>query len=215
MLSSMLVEYITSHPIQSLVRKNWFFRFLISKKERNYECMNKCYFSQRHRRERIVNIVATLFCCITMWIFSVVSAISTPGSLKLTVLLGCLSWACFLFGICFDLYMSREYALSERGITIRYAKRKLVFYPWESIGHICICVIHQGKIESTNDVVIWCTTGKIKNVPPNLSRYWNIAEYGLMHFRSVLTIEYTPERSADFKKYSNRDIADYRGIICP
>lgn len=126
--------------------------------------MDKCYFSQKHVTERIVNIVATLFCCITMWIFCFVSATSTPRSLKLSMLLGCLGLAVLFWGVFFDLYMSREYALSENGIVIRYAKKKLVLYPWTSISQICICVIHQGKIEGAKDDVIWCIVGQIKKL---------------------------------------------------
>lgn len=172
--------------------------------------IDKCYFSKKHRRERIIHIVVMLLCSIILWGISIVPMISKPRSLGLAAILACFGWAIFLYGIFFDMYMSREYVLSEDGITIRYAKRKFVFYPWVDVGKICVCVIHQGKIEGVKDDVIWCTVGKIQKEPPNLSHRWNIAEYGMIHFRDVLTMEYTSERLADFKKYSNRDIADYR-----
>lgn len=171
--------------------------------------MDKCYFSKKHRIERIIHIVAMLLYSVILWGISIIPAISTPRSLGLAAILACLGWAIFLYGIFFNLYMSREYALSEDGITIRYAKRKSVFYPWADVGQICVCTIHQGKIESIKDDVIWCTVGKIKKEPPNLPHIWNVAETGMIHFRDVLTMEYTPERLADFQKYSNRDIPDY------
>ena len=175
--------------------------------------MDKCYGSQKHKKERIINYVFTFLVSITLCVIGTVVAISTPESDKHACILLCLGLLILLYGILFDLFMSREYELSENGIYIRYAKMKTVFFPWTCISQICICVIHQGKVEGVKDDVIWCTVGKIKKGPPNMARRWNEAEYGFIHFHSVLTMEYTPERLADFKKYSNRDIPDYRDVI--
>lgn len=174
--------------------------------------MQKCYFSEKHTRERWTCIIFSLFVSITLIGFGIYTAPATESG----ILSGILFFSGLLFivyGILYDLYMSREYALSENGITIRYGKRKIVHFPWKYISQICICVIHQGKIEGVKDDVIWCTVGTIKKGPPNMARRWNEAEYGFIHFHSVLTMEYTPERLANFKRYSNRDIPDYRDVI--
>lgn len=174
--------------------------------------MEKCYFSPKHTKERWIGIICSLFVSITLTGFGVFTSLTTEDGI-LSYILIFLGVFFMLYGILYDLYMFREYELSENGITIRYAKRKTVFFPWKCISQICICRIHQGKVESVRDDVIWCSVGKIKNGPPNMARRWNEAEYGFIHFHSVLTMEYTPERLADFKKYSNRDIPDYRDII--
>lgn len=174
--------------------------------------MEKCYFSPKHTKERWIAGIACSFVSITLTGFGIFALLTTEGNILACILIF-LGVFFALYGILFDLYMSREYSLNEDGILIRYAKRKSVFFPWSRIDQICICVIHQGKIEGVKDDVIWCAVGKIKNGPPNMARRWNEAEYGFIHFRSVLTMEYTPERLADFKKYSNRDIPDYRDII--
>lgn len=174
--------------------------------------MQKCYFSEKHTRERWIGIICSLFVSITLIGFGIYTALATEDGILFCILLF-LGLFFILYGTLYDLYVSREYALSENGITIRYAKRKIVYFPWKCISQICICVIHKGKIEGVKDDVIWCTVGKIKKGPPNMARRWNEAEYGFIHFHSVLTIEYTPERLAEFKKYSNQDIPDYRDVI--
>ena len=172
--------------------------------------MEKCYFSAKHKTGRVINYVAALFVSVVCLSLSAYLAITTANSIIHAGLLLCIGLLMLLFGILFDLYMSREYALSEAGITIRYARRKTVFFPWSRISRICICVIHRGKIEGVEDEVIWCTVGEIKKGPPNMARRWNEAEYGFLHFHRVLTMEYTPERLTDFRKYANREIPDYR-----
>lgn len=174
--------------------------------------MQKCYFSEKPAEGRWIGIICSLFVSITLTGFGVFTSLTTEDGI-LSCILIFLGIFFMLYGILYDLYMSREYELSENGITIRYAKRKTVFFPWKCISQICICRIHQGKVESVRDDVIWCTVGKIKKGPSNMARRWNEAEYGFIHFHSVLTMEYTPERLADFKKYSNRDIPDYRDVI--
>ena len=90
--------------------------------------MDKCYVSQKHKKERIINYAFTLLDSITLCVLGAVVAISTPESDKHVCILLCLGLLILLYGMLFDLYMSREYELSENGIYIRYAKKKTFFF---------------------------------------------------------------------------------------
>lgn len=134
-------------------------------------------------------------------------------------------YACYGFGFGFGLFIlifhgiigpveaTREYELSDQGITIQYLGRYRRFYSWSSIRKICVCTLFRTSDRLPGELVIWCTTGKIRKEPPRGNRTsWNTQEYILMHFRSVLTMTYTPERLEEFKKYSKREIPDYRDL---
>ena len=177
--------------------------------------MEKCYFSKKHKQERLIGAIATLFICSVLYSLGFYFLITEedPTVHSISLLLVLLGLAFTTWGILYDMFMSREFYINEQGITIRYWFGKTHFYPWENISQICLCVIHQGKVESVKDEVIWCTAGPIRKGPPNMARRWNEAEYGFLHFRSVLTFEFTQERLSTFEKYSNQDIPDYRKVI--
>lgn len=115
-----------------------------------------------------------------------------------------------LYGLLFDVYFTREYELTRQGILVRYAKRVTKLYLWENISQICICSIHRSANGATWDDVLWCTVGRIKKGPPHPSRIWNSTEYSLVHFKSVLTMEFTPERLDEFNMFFTDEIMDYR-----
>lgn len=177
--------------------------------------MEKCYFSKKHKHERLIGACATLFVCCGMYSFGFYFLITNddPAVQSISLLLVFLGVAITIWGILYDMFVSREFSINEQGIIMRYWCGKMHFYPWEQICQICLCVIHQGKVESVRDEVIWCTAGRIRKGPPNMARRWNESEYCFLHYRTVLTFELTPERLSTFQKYSNRNIPDYRGVI--
>lgn len=172
--------------------------------------MVRCYFSQKHKRERSIAGFFALFDTGVLVGLSGYFLWTQPtqnvrllagGGLGLGLLIG-------LFGIVNDLVLTREYAIDTQGITLRYGGRKRVFYPWSRVRQICICVIHPGKLESVRDEVIWCSLGKRRKLPPG----WRNWEYEAFHFPRVLTVEYTPERLEAFRRCSGREIPDYRNV---
>lgn len=122
-----------------------------------------------------------------------------------------------LFGVVFfvvegiwALYLYGEYTLDSDGITVSYLNRIRFFYPWSSITQICLCTLNKHRHEYAQIDVIWCTIGKIRGGPPKLAGRWNESEYRCIRSRSVVTIEYTPERLTEFQQYVDRYIPDYR-----
>lgn len=170
--------------------------------------MVRCYFSKKHKQERIITGLFALFDTIVpiglggYFLRTEADAnvrLLAGGGLALGLMFG-------LFGIASDLLVTREYAIDTNGITLRYAGRKRVFHPWSQISQICVCVMHPGKLDSVRDEVIWCNLGEPRKLPPR----WKNWEYEVFHFRRVLTVEFTPERLEAFQACSGREIPDYR-----
>lgn len=178
--------------------------------------MKKCYFSRSHT----IFGRATLIVCSALGvglIALICAAWNEIGTIHERILF-CVIFGtgllCIFYAVTYFLFSSREYALSEQGITIRYAGRRSVFYSWSCIRLICVCTVNRSSvIEGKGERVIWCTAGKIRKAPPDpVSRRWNTEEYLYLHYRSILTMEYSPERLEEFRKYSGREIPDYRDI---
>ena len=172
--------------------------------------MKKCYYSHKTQWVRPlfdVLIIVTPLLCIG---FSIGVYLNYPedwGAALFIVLLGVGSF--FGIGISAS-YLYGEYTLDSDGITVWYFNRFRFFYPWSSITQICLCTINKHRHEYVHYDVIWCTVGEIRGGPLKLARRWNESEYRCIRSRSVVTIEYTPERLAEFKQYVDRYIPDYR-----
>lgn len=169
--------------------------------------MKKCYFTKKNRIIRNVCLFCAIACsCIML----VISYAFWHEAFEECMFLLAFGVIVLLYGVLFDVYFTREYKLTKQGIQIRYAKRITKLYLWENISQICICSIHRSANGATWDEVIWCTVGNIKNGPPHPSRNWNSMEYSLVHFKSVLTMEFSPERFDEFKMFYIDEIVDYR-----
>lgn len=175
--------------------------------------MVRCYFSKKHQWGRSITALFAIFDAgvlaglggYFLWTEADLNVrMLAGGVLGLGLMIG-------LFGIVNDLVLTREYAIDPNGITLRYAGRKRVFHPWSQVSQICVCVIHPGKLECVRDEVIWCNLGKARRLPPRRKNW----EYEVFHFRSVLTVEFTPERLEAFRLCSGRDIPDYRHFDAP
>lgn len=129
--------------------------------------------------------------------------------------LGFTSLLFILCGIIEPVEATREYELSDQGITIQYLGKYRRFYPWERIRNICVCTLFRKSDLEPGTLAIWCTAGKLRFEPPkgNANRTaWNQEEYLSIHFCTVLTMDYSPERVEEFQKYSQREIPDYREL---
>lgn len=117
-----------------------------------------------------------------------------------------------VYGIFFMIWELREYGMNELGIFVRYTSKKVDFFPWDSFTQICVARVHDGKSEEVMDDVIWCTTGKVRNGPPNHPGYRDLVEYEFFRRHSIVTLEFTPERLKMIQKYYHEEIPDYRAI---
>lgn len=175
--------------------------------------MKKCYASKKNTIIRYSKLILGI--CFGLFLMAVALILWDDTDREMMALCG----LSFFLGVlsvvyypCFDILFFREYSLSDEGITIQYAGRKQVLQPWNKVSQICRCEIHRASNGGIWDDVIWVTFGHIKNGPPDDKRRWNNPEYGLLHFRSVLTLEYTPERFAEFQRYAPCEILDYRSV---
>ncbi len=169
--------------------------------------MKKCYYSKKyvmlHRfLYGLVFVCSGTLITLGIWLYS-----EAPVESCITIFIGL---AFILYGVLSIVCFDRDYELTEEGIIVQYAKRKKVFYSWECINQICICKIFCSGNHAFETPVIWCTAGNIKHAPPDPKRRWDDSEYLFFHFRSILTMEYTPERLAEFQKYARIEIQDFR-----
>lgn len=172
--------------------------------------MEKCYFSKKYRMERWINLIGYLFLSLILAGLAAAVFSKEPGNPAAVAMLLVPALVLFVYGALFVLFLFREYAIDENGITIQYVKRFRVFYPWDSIRKICLCEVHQGKVDSVKSDVIWCSVGEKRKEPPIMPRIYHEIEYEFFHFRTILTMEYTPERLAAFQNFCHREIPDYR-----
>lgn len=164
-----------------------------------------CYFFPPKRWERITGNVAVLLGSGTLLGLGGYFLVTAENCRREAgVLLG-MGLLFGLLGIWNEGLMTREYAIDTEGITLRYWKRKTVFYPWSQISKIYAYERHAG---SARDEVIRCTIGEPTKAPQGIAHHWS--GYEFFRFRRVLTVEYTPERLEAFKLCSGRDVPDYR-----
>ena len=172
--------------------------------------MKQCYWSHKTQWARPLQvalvIILTLLCIsVGIGIF-----LNSPEDWGAALFVGLIGVAYFMVGVISASYLFATYTLDSDGITVWYFNRFRLFYPWNSITQICLCTINKHRHEYAQVDVIWCTIGEIRGGPPKMARRWNESEYRCIRSRSVVTIEYTPERLAEFKQYVDRYIPDYR-----
>ena len=105
----------------------------------------------------------------------------------------------------------RSYAIDENGIIIGYGygKLKKEFHSWDEITSICVCSYQMGTTSISCRDVIWCTFGDKYHDPRKLGSPWAFSK-ATIHYRQILTIQYTPERLEGFRLFYDKEIPDYR-----
>lgn len=172
--------------------------------------MKKCYYSQKNTVLRYTILFLSVIESIVLIALGLILWEQSINVVLLCCILIAFGLLINLYGVFHFLILNRGYELNSQGISIQYTKKKKLFYPWDEITQVCICEIHRSANGATKDIVIWCTIGSIVNGPPDPSRRWNSSEYELSHFRSVLTVEFSPDRLIEFKKFVKGNISDYR-----
>jgi hypothetical protein len=169
--------------------------------------MEKCYYSRKYYVYSWINLICGLLVGSTIILISLL--IRNEDQLYCGILFALGSAVIVYIGL-FIVFLNRKYEVNERGITIQYADRYAVFYPWENVQSACVGITHRSGTGATQDVVIWCTTKKRKCLPPIESRRHTSWEYDFYHCNSVITIEFSEDRYDEFAYYYQENIPDYR-----
>lgn len=172
--------------------------------------MERCYYSQKNTVLRYTLLLLAVIESVVLIALGIVFWRNALNTIVLCCVLIVLGLLVLIYGVFHFLILNRGYEINVHGIWVQYTQKIRTFYPWNDIAQICICEVHRSANGATKDVVIWCTLGSIVNGPPDPGRCWNSSEYELSHFRTVLIVEYSPERLSEFERLFNGDIADYR-----
>ena len=169
--------------------------------------MEKFYFSKEYFIYSCINMVGGL---LSGAVCAIVGTLTIKSNLLGSWVLFALSFFMIAHTILFVIFLNRKYAVSDRGIAVQYANRYTIFYPWEKIQLVCLGITHRSGTGTTQDTVIWCTTKLTGYLPPTKVHRHTSWEYDYLHYRSIITIEFTEERYAQFASYYQQNITDYR-----
>ena len=168
--------------------------------------MEKCYFSKKYILYTRINMICGVLSGSTLILIGILVGHESRFWCSIMFVLGILV---MVYTRLFVTFLNRKYHLSEEGITIQYAHRYTVFYPWAAIQSACIGITHRSGTGTTQDTVIWCTTKKGKCPPPTESRRHISWEYDFCHWNSVITIEFSEKRYFEFAGYYQESIYNY------
>lgn len=169
--------------------------------------MEKCYFSRKYNIYSWINVICGFVTGSTLILIGVLTRYE---SLLWCGILFTLGSAIIVHTSLFVIFLNRKYDVNEKGITIQYVGGYSVFYPWKNVQSACVGITHRSGTGTTQDVVIWCTTQKLKCQPPTELRRHTSWEYDFYHCNSVITIEFSEKRYTHFARYYQQDIPDYR-----
>lgn len=169
--------------------------------------MKKCFFSKQYKFYGWLNLLLSILIGIIIALIGAfLKDVSSLGRCLLVVS-GLLVMV--YFGL-FVLFLNRKYIVNEKGITIQYTDRKRVFYSWETIQSVCICITHRSGTGTTQDTVILCTTRPADRLISAEVRLHTSWEYDFFHCNSIILIEYSEDRMKEFSSYYRKSIQDYR-----
>ena len=126
---------------------------------------------------------------------------------------------CYL-GICvltwLDAYvLFRKYRVDPTGITMRYPFGYTMKYEWNHFVQIAVCRIHIKTRSHKEKVAIRFTTFTEPNGPHNAkyaNEKWSSELYEILHWRQVISIEYTEDRYQEILSNCPYPIFDYRSL---
>lgn len=124
---------------------------------------------------------------------------------------------CYL-GLCFltwvDAYiLSRKYSVDQTGITVSYPFGYTMKYEWDKFVQIAVCRVHMKARSHKEKTAIRFTTSTESNGPHNAkyaNEKWSSELYEILHWKSVLSIEYSEERYKEIASNCPNPILDYR-----
>lgn len=179
--------------------------------------MRKCHNS---RWDNFITYIGTLLglCMgIGLIVMAVVQTYKDPAALAAYILvfvIGAAFCAFCIFGYAID---TREYAVTDTGIQIRYLGKFNDEYRWQDVSHICVCDVNYApKDHTTFLLAVRIAFGPEKDGPANGKTVanastvakWRKSEYHFIHFRKILLIDYSEQVADEIRKASNREV-DY------
>ena len=178
--------------------------------------MKKCLYSKRNQIETGISVALCLlmgFLLIGIGLYLLPSHPESAVECGILIAVGCAICAVGVF-IC--AVFTRDYAVNDNGIVIRYLKTFRVEYPWSSISQISVCDInHAAKDSGVFDIAIRIVVGT-EAAGPVACRdsvhgdkfiRWRRMEYSTIYFRTILNVEYSASRLAEIQTASKKDIA--------
>ena len=158
----------------------------------------------------VMGILMAAFCYCLGWIAFLYDK-SDSMSIPCLLMSHGLALITLLLTVSMYAFEMRSYAIDENGIIVGYGygKLKKEFHSWDEITSICVCSYQMGTTSISCRDVIWCTFGDKYHDPRKLGSPWAFSK-ATIHYRQILTIQYTPERLEGFRLCSHREIPDYR-----
>ncbi len=112
----------------------------------------------------------------------------------------------------------RKYRVTERGISVQYPFGVHMEYVWSDFRDITLCKVRYAPKDRGYSVAIRCATETEYPGPRSAflaNEKWTTEFYDTMHWRTLVTIEYTPERYEEFATVCPQTIHDYRHLEYP
>lgn len=113
----------------------------------------------------------------------------------------------------------RKYCLTERGISVKYPFGIQRHYVWSDFRDITVCKVRfVPKDRHSYSVAIRCATETEYPGPRSAvvaNEKWATEFYDTIHWKMLITIEYTDERYKEFHAICPQTIHDYRHLENP
>ncbi len=116
----------------------------------------------------------------------------------------------FLLGWCFANIILAWYRFASDGLYIKYPLQKGKLIPWNEFQQVCICYGGYGGNADLPLKEVLCFVKKGEKESPLHGRWKTDNPF---HYRSVISIAYTPELHEGLKQKYPGDIVDWRGSV--
>ena len=185
--------------------------------------MEKCLNTLKHKWSNLILLVfflsvGMLFIILAVVAYKSISSHTVPITIAI-LLFFMLGIVICLLNIAHYIIQSRKYSLDSQAITICYMNRVKVKYLWQDVSSIIACSIdHAPKDSSVFDYVLRIAIGEEEH-GPNGNKYnkkltlagyetWRTYSYSLMHFKTIIILDYTSERKAMIEELSGIQILE-------
>ena len=110
---------------------------------------------------------------------------------------------------------TRKYCVGETGLIISYPLGITSVFRWDEISEVALCKVHYAAGCDAHKVAIRCSIGS-EDSGPSKAKFaresWQSVTYEVFHYKSIVSIYFTPERLAEFENFYPHHIKDYRHL---
>ena len=182
--------------------------------------MRKCLYSRSNRNEKLFCLVGFLVSGAYNIVHSLITFLIDLKWILLEDILAYMLWfflgiGIVVLGVFLYTTQNGSYFLNAKGIAVTYSKFNMVKILWSNVAYISVCDVHHTANNWMRfDIVIRIVNGEekigpfIPNSPLTLSglERWRTMGYEIIHRNNVIIIEYSPERLAEIKEISGKDV---------